>query len=313
MSACSLNGIPVVLLKGAVLAPLVYRDIAVRPMGDLDLLVRRSDVEAADQLVRGLGYVQRVATPSHHPAWGHQHLPPYVSSDGALLIELHHDIVPAGAFDMPIEDLWARSRPVRVSSVRALSFAPEDLLLHLCLHLAYSHVFSGMLKWICDIAAVIRAYGDELDWDELVRRAQIYSAGRHIHYALWLASAMVDATVPESVVRALEHHRVRPRLRDISLKLVIVNRMTSTGRPEPIVPVWLGERTCLELLGSDPPWRVVRNLAVRIRAGLIRSARLTVGGPAWMGLGYGVLVHPLYLLLRRLGSRFMRSSPKTVY
>jgi hypothetical protein len=47
----SKKGIEVILLKGAALAVTLYPDNTLRPMGDLDLLIKESDLGAAITLV----------------------------------------------------------------------------------------------------------------------------------------------------------------------------------------------------------------------------------------------------------------------
>ena len=54
---CQLK-IPVVVLKGAALATTLYPDPALRPLSDIDLLVRREHLDAAVQAVKSLGYRQ---------------------------------------------------------------------------------------------------------------------------------------------------------------------------------------------------------------------------------------------------------------
>ena len=51
--------IPVILLKGAALLKLLYGNVALRPMADLDLLVHLNDAPFALQLLESLGYVLR--------------------------------------------------------------------------------------------------------------------------------------------------------------------------------------------------------------------------------------------------------------
>ena len=74
------HGIEVMLLKGAVLAPLVHRDPGVRPMDDLDMLVYRDDFSPAESIVRALGYVpdDPQLGPDHH------HAPAMVNADGTV-------------------------------------------------------------------------------------------------------------------------------------------------------------------------------------------------------------------------------------
>jgi hypothetical protein len=64
------DGLPVVLLKGAALSAAVYGNAAVRPMGDLDLLVRQRDTTRILRALARLGYA---------PA--HRELRPGFSSD----------------------------------------------------------------------------------------------------------------------------------------------------------------------------------------------------------------------------------------
>src|SRR5919199_63465 len=75
------------LLKGAALGPLVYPDLLLRPMIDLDVMIRHRDIPAARRLMRGLGYRHGIWDPEtnyvaevvHAPADydGHHELPAY--------------------------------------------------------------------------------------------------------------------------------------------------------------------------------------------------------------------------------------------
>jgi Uncharacterised nucleotidyltransferase len=54
--ACHRQGIAVIVLKGAALAETVYPHRAVRPMSDIDLLVRAEALEAMDESLTASGY-----------------------------------------------------------------------------------------------------------------------------------------------------------------------------------------------------------------------------------------------------------------
>ena len=51
--------IPVVLLKGAFLAKWIYRDIALRPMNDIDILCKKKDSQKIQEKMNELGYYQQ--------------------------------------------------------------------------------------------------------------------------------------------------------------------------------------------------------------------------------------------------------------
>jgi hypothetical protein len=194
--------IPVIILKGAALAWLCYKDVALRPMRDLDLLVRRKDLDAADQLLRKLGYVPGKFP--HSEEWYrayHHHLAPYFSGDGSLILELHHHIIcPTASLDIPIEDFWQRARSTQITSLRVLIFAPEDLLIHTCLHLSHDNHFLRALIGLRDVAEIVTYYKEEIDWDKLLRKAQTYEIQKHLYYALWMSQNILEAEVPNEIL-----------------------------------------------------------------------------------------------------------------
>jgi hypothetical protein len=61
LEALEARGIPVIVLKRAALAETVYGCSSLRPMTGLDLLVRHEDADAADSIIRGMGYVPSVS------------------------------------------------------------------------------------------------------------------------------------------------------------------------------------------------------------------------------------------------------------
>ncbi|OGV78353.1 MAG: hypothetical protein A3K18_11385 [Lentisphaerae bacterium RIFOXYA12_64_32] len=92
------QGVPVALLKGLHLASAVYANPTVRPIGDMDLLLRRADLATAREALLNAGY--RIPVPH---AWqqrrferDHHHLAPMVRADSGIWVELHWHILPNG-------------------------------------------------------------------------------------------------------------------------------------------------------------------------------------------------------------------------
>jgi len=56
LEACNKVGLQVIVLKGAALAETVYENLALRPMSDIDLLVRKEDLLSLDKQLKTLGY-----------------------------------------------------------------------------------------------------------------------------------------------------------------------------------------------------------------------------------------------------------------
>ena len=193
-------GISAIPLKGAYLARHVYANLALRPMCDLDLLVRESDLERAGEALAAAGY-----TPKEHERAafaGGAHLT-WARAAGGLPVELHWTLIPADqGVRIDVEGLWERAQPCDIDGVTVLALSPEDLVLHLCLHLA-GHRFATGLRPLCDIAETARHFLPVLDWQGLGQRALGWGVGRCAHTALTLAADLLGAPVPDRVLAAI--------------------------------------------------------------------------------------------------------------
>jgi hypothetical protein len=204
LTALRQDGIPVVVLKGAHLAELVYAQRALRRMGDIDLLVRRPDLARTAGLLRQMGYSWEIEDPE---AWLDKgvptnHLPPFLKPPHPR-IEVHWTI--NWACPAPLESLWRRVRPATLGGADALVLSPADLVLHLCMH-AEQDGFERGLRPLCDLSATLERYGGEIDWDCVQSTAREGQAENCVYLALRLAKELLQAPVPAAVLRALEPH-----------------------------------------------------------------------------------------------------------
>ncbi len=160
LGALSAERIPVIVLKGAALADTVYAERALRPMADIDLLIREEDLEEAERRLGSIGY-EAAHDPrtkedlrGRHHHWVFRSARPGASD---IPIELHWNLDPPGrpaAWDIPA--LFERAEAASIAGADALVLCPEDFLLHLCVHLC-RHRFNGGVIALCDIAATISA------------------------------------------------------------------------------------------------------------------------------------------------------------
>ena len=169
LQALQHDNIPVIVLKGGHLAALVYRHPALRPMSDIDLLVRRSDLERAAARLRDLGYSGPPAGDIPALREENQHLPMMCKAPETG-IELHWTLLaPSRLIDIPNDGWWQRSRPATIAGVATRVLSQEDLLLHVCLHNACDRPhgpFGLGLRPLCDIAEIIRHCGEAISWPE---------------------------------------------------------------------------------------------------------------------------------------------------
>lgn len=170
------EGIPLLALKGASLAEDVYGNVALRPMRDLDILVRHEDAERAVRVLRSNGY--QTADPEVHTGMSLAYENELkLQKEGIVetTLEVHWHLLdsPSYQFGMGMEWFWETARPRTGDGVAGLMLGPEALLLYLCAHLALHHRSCGIL-WRHDVAEVLRRYGDELEWPCVLQRAVEY-------------------------------------------------------------------------------------------------------------------------------------------
>jgi len=200
-------GVPVIPLKGPVLAETLYPDPALRPFSDLDLLIRPETVLPVDRLLQDLGYRR---LPDAH-SWSFD-----ITYDRATLyegpagirVDLHWGLLSDWRYSWNEREgltVWDRAVRIRVAGEEALGLCPEDLLLHLALHLAVHHGLAGLL-WYWDLFLVIDRWGKTLDWQAVIERASSWRVRAALYFALLGLELFFGASAPAPVMG-----RVRPR------------------------------------------------------------------------------------------------------
>ena len=212
LEAFERHQVPVVVLKGAHLAPTVYGSLALRTMCDLDLLVRRPDLPRATEILAGLGYADQYFGVEEVDYTRHHHLRP-MAKPGGIRVELHWTIVqPTAPFDLDVDGLWQRARHAEVAGVDVLVLSPADLVLHLCLHASFGHKFRLGLRPCWDLLEVVGHYGRTLDWNEVVGRSRLWRVEKYVYVTLRLVRELLAADIPPSAIAALEPRDFPPEI-----------------------------------------------------------------------------------------------------
>jgi Uncharacterised nucleotidyltransferase len=207
LSSLADGGVEAMPVKGTVLAEMLYDDLGLRPAADVDVLVRPADAPAARAIVAGFGYVQG-SEPTFTTLVHEFHDPPYYLGSGPdqVCLELHRGLWATRFFPLGVEGLWERAIPAVVSGVDARVLSAEDTLLHLAIHRSRSAL---RLRWVCDIAELVRRHGETLDWDDLLVRAQAAGAKTSLYVVLKLSGELLGAPPPPSVLSRLRPGRLK--------------------------------------------------------------------------------------------------------
>jgi hypothetical protein len=285
VAALAARGIPVILLKGIHLCRFVYPEPGLRSMADVDLMVPRDRLAEAERVFVDAGWgPEPRADVDERCAWSN-HLAKLHRANEPVL-ELHWTIErPTAPFGIDLDGIWGRARPATFEGVEIRVLCPEDLLLHLALHASFHHGFGrAAFKAVVDVAAVIHATGDAMDWDQLVARANAWGAGGYAYTTVRVVADVMRMPVPMSVLERLRHDAEDLAMVDIARRFII----------EPELPT--AYRELARQTGVWERWKTILRHAYPPRDEMERIYGLRPGAPV-------VYLHYLGRLPRLLARR----------
>lgn len=187
-----MHGISALPFKGPALACLLYGDPALRHFDDLDILVRPSNYQAAQQCLLARGYQLQERRAFHTSLM-------LARGNCEIVVELHEDIMPAlFPFRTDRQGIWERCGTFALGGLPMRTLAPEDLLLFLCVH-GSRHLWLR-LQWICDIAQLLRR-APSLDWELTLTQARRAGGQRMLLLGVVLAHDLLGAPLPPEIVQ----------------------------------------------------------------------------------------------------------------
>lgn len=241
IARCVDHGVVPLVWKGAEFLARYCAPHAIGALGDLDLLVARSQLgEARHALVQaGFRTTELAADGSWRPrspfddparlmeAIALPHLRTTVAIDldaaeraatrflphGTLTddhtrlivsIDLHHNAIASG---FPIELISERAESSRLVNARA--FVAEDHLWLCALryYMEVAHSGKRSLRHLAYLIALLESETGTLDWDEVVRCACRFRAAPPLYYTLGLIARLRDKLVPGEVLEGLDPAR----------------------------------------------------------------------------------------------------------
>lgn len=213
------HGIEVVALKGCALAFTVYPDEAIRPMGDLDVLVREGQAKQARQLLVDKGAEQRYVPISEVHDQVHAHVSSITYK--GILVEVHQRLYALGdPLNPPVEPLF-NSRvtiPVGSSSVTVLS--DTWFVYHLATHALHGYRLGGMrLGWLFDIGYLLNRHASDVDVFVQqvldINPSVAHDVKKMLNWALMLMSHHQEILVPWDNFPSLEYFNQPERIKQM--------------------------------------------------------------------------------------------------
>jgi hypothetical protein len=194
------QNIPALPYKGPVLAAYAYGNVGLRWFGDLDILVRDTDVPRVTELLTSLGYrAQYRMTKAQEAAFmRYERQFAFVRNDGCA-VEIHWTVTPWPLpHSLNEEYLWGSTTQLALGGGTVATLGPEALMITLCVH-GTAHLWER-LGWICDLAEVVRVSSGDVDWERLLGRACALNVKRMLLLGALLAGELLGAKFPAKVL-----------------------------------------------------------------------------------------------------------------
>ncbi len=199
-------GIPVIALKGSYLSDWLYQDLGLRQFSDLDLLVPEHDGLRAVEELRKMGYNGEINNPLHLSEMTQNHLGivHYMPMHkNGVSVEIHIRITGKNeTYNVDLEGMRKRAMLLNLHGVEAYGFYPNDLLMHLCLHLD-KHFVTGHVQFTCfyDLTNMLNHKTEELNWERFESECISGKAISSIFKYLLLVNKYMNAFLPEEIIR----------------------------------------------------------------------------------------------------------------
>ncbi|MGA2160123.1 MAG: nucleotidyltransferase family protein [Dehalococcoidia bacterium] len=193
------HGIAALPFKGPVLAQMAYGDPTLRQFVDLDILVRRADMEKVRALLVAGGYRICPALTGKQERLHLKHSVEFTFENSRRTnLDVHWRLVPdylGGGLDP--EEALARRRSLQILGKTVYTLPPEDNLLLLCQHGTLDSWET--LSTVSDVAYLIHSQ-NSWNWPRVLQRAKNSRLRRQALLGLSLARKLLGAMVPPEVV-----------------------------------------------------------------------------------------------------------------
>ncbi len=197
-------GIPVMPLKGLLLADLLYGDLALRSMSDIDLLVQPEDLAKGEQTLLKAGYI-RLLPPEYEADLYHDSYVIEIESGANVQVELHWDLAKSHTARLDVREVWRSASRVQWEGREIWTMALPDLFLYICFHAVRKGL--GPLWRVLDIALAVESFGEILPWEELVGKIRAAQIRTPVYLSLLQSRELLGAPVPLEFLAAIRPAR----------------------------------------------------------------------------------------------------------
>lgn len=205
------QGIKTVILKGGALVFGYYHDYGVRPMHDLDIMVKWDQLNVISEILGDIGWHQQHICPERLQSYRRETV---FENDAEQEIDIHWHLL--REWCMPEHDaaFWTNTTTLPMNDMSMTALNPTYSLMHLCGH-GYQWSTLPSLLWIADIHKIITTASDQIEWDPLMLIASRYNLTIPLRNVLAYLADDLETSIPLSVLGQSRQASPSPQERSI--------------------------------------------------------------------------------------------------
>jgi hypothetical protein len=274
------NDIPFIPIKGLTLRHQVYSNPSLRPMLDLDLLIKPEDTEKITTLIKKLGARQGAGLHSEYLNSLQHHTPPMQYKN--TLIEFHTRLFEkTKLYGISTQNAWSKIQSSIILNKEINMLPPEINLVYIAMH-AYKHLIRTRFKliWLTDVCLCLQ--NNTIDWYEVKDMLQSEADEKAFHGMMGLIAELGQFNFPDEIQaklrpewtretkRALEKHLKGERSNQKAGVINALGRLDNQGKIKFITSVLFPSREFMKkkyktnnpvLIGIFYPWHTFAKIS----------------------------------------------------
>jgi len=189
------------IFKGLPLSERLYGNALIRPVGDVDLVVKPKDFVDVYSFLKDKGFRVQKSVSEEYYRKNHFHLP-LVSEKFPGILEVHWGLSDH-RFSFPIEEIFSRLERQKISERDLWIMDPTDEILYLTYHHA-NHYLLFRWIWLMDVTLWLIRYGNKIDYQELAQRMKRFRLQKPFLASLYYCQYYFRENIPADIRFKLE-------------------------------------------------------------------------------------------------------------
>ncbi|MBL4585718.1 MAG: nucleotidyltransferase family protein [Flavobacteriales bacterium] len=195
--------LPLIPLKGIYLSEVVYGNLRLRHLSDIDVLIKEEHLDRICSLMQQKGWEVKHAIPySNKEQQNLYRAHPRTLIKDEIHIELHTHLYNANeGAAISKEEIWNYTKPESLLDQEIMQFTPEMQLQYLCLHLQ-KHLLGTEMKLLnfCDIREFLKIERHNFDWNIFKNHCKKYECSGKVSQILHLLKKYWSTDIPAGMI-----------------------------------------------------------------------------------------------------------------